>query len=221
MKITEDILNSGRILKKNINHKNEALKSFMHEYVILVDTVQSRSSLLKRALVENNYQIVEQLSDVGQIIARCEFHQPDILVVGVDLSDEGILKQLVQLRKVQPLPVIVFAEKDTPQMIQKVVKAGVSAFIVDDIQAQRLPSIINIAIARFKEQQGLIKELNHTKSKLAERKLIERAKGLLMSQRGISEDEAYSALRKMAMDKGQSIVSVAQNIIDVMKLFEV
>ena len=154
------------------------------------------------------------------MLEKAESHEPDILVVGMDLPDEDTLKHLVALRERYPLPVIVFSEKDTPQMIQKVVSAGVSAFIVDDIQVQRLPSIINIAIARFKEQQGLIKELHQTKTKLAERKVLEKAKGLLMKQKGISEDEAYTSLRKLAMDKGQSIVTVAQSIIDVLSLFE-
>ena len=190
------------------------------ERALLVDPLHSRSSLLKRALTENSYQIVEQVQDVTQIVERTEFHQPDILVVGMDLPDDETLSQMVVLRKIHPLPVIVFAEKDTPQMIQKVVAAGVSAFIVDDIQVQRLPSIINIAIARFNEQQSLVKELNVTKTKLADRKTLERAKGLLMAQKGMSEDEAYKSLRKMAMDKGQSIVSVSESIIDVLKLLE-
>ena len=195
-------------------------KTGPQERALLVDPVHSRSSLLKRALTENEYHIVEQVTDVTQIVERTESHQPDILVVGMDLPDDETLHQMVELRKRHPLPVIVFAEKDTPQMIQKVVAAGVSAFIVDDIQVQRLPSIINIAIARFKEQQSLVKELNITKTKLANRKILERAKGLLMSQKGMSEDEAYTSLRKMAMDKGKSIVSVSENIIDVLKLFE-
>ena len=190
------------------------------ERALLVDPLHSRSSLLKRALTDNSYQIVEQVQDVTQIVERTEFHQPDILVVGMDLPDDETLSQMVVLRKIHPLPVIVFAEKDTPQMIQKVVAAGVSAFIVDDIQVQRLPSIINIAIARFNEQQSLVKELNVTKTKLADRKTLERAKGLLMAQKGMSEDEAYKSLRKMAMDKGQSIVSVSESIIDVLKLLE-
>ena len=128
------------------------------ERALLVDPLDSRASLLRRALRENAYPLIETVSNVSQMLEKAESHEPDILVVGMDLPDEDTLKHLVALRERYPLPVIVFSEKDTPQMIQKVVSAGVSAFIVDDIQVQRLPSIINIAIARFKEQQGLIKE---------------------------------------------------------------
>lgn len=190
------------------------------EKVLLVDPVDSRASLLRRGLRENNYHILETLVDVSRIVTTVEEHEPDILVVGMDLPDEDTLQQLVDLRERMPLPVIVFSEKDAPYLVQKVVKAGVSAFIVDDIQASRIPSIVNIAVARFHEQQGLLKELKHTKDKLAERKILEKAKGLLMKQKNLTEDEAYTSLRKMAMDKGQAIVDVAQSIIDVLSLLE-
>jgi response regulator NasT len=190
------------------------------ERALLVDPLDSRASILRRALHDNDYVIIDKVNDVSLMLEKAEKHDPDFLVVGMDLPDEDTLKHLVQLREHYPLPVIVFSEKDTPQMIQKVVKAGVSAFIVDDIQASRLPSIINIAVARFHEQQGLIKELKSTKTKLAERKTLDKAKGLLMKQKGLSEDEAYTSLRKMAMDKGQPIVNVAESIIDVFSLLE-
>ncbi|KZY44110.1 hypothetical protein A3752_11665 [Oleiphilus sp. HI0081] len=188
------------------------------ERALLIDPLDSRAALLRRALRENAYPIIETVTDACLMLEKAEEHQPDILVVGMDLPDEDTLQQLVELRERMPLPVIVFSEKDAPPLVQKVVKAGVSAFIVDDIQPQRLPSIINIAVARFHEQQGLIKELNTTKTKLAERKTLEKAKGLLMKQKGLSEDEAYTSLRKLAMDKGQPIVKVAESIIDVFSL---
>ena len=188
------------------------------ERALLIDPLDSRAALLRRALRENAYPIIETVTDACLMLEKAEEHQPDILVVGMDLPDEDTLQQLVELRERMPLPVIVFSEKDAPPLVQKVVKAGVSAFIVDDIQPQRLPSIINIAVARFHEQQRLIKELNTTKTKLAERKTLEKAKGLLMKQKGLSEDEAYTSLRKLAMDKGQPIVKVAESIIDVFSL---
>lgn len=190
------------------------------ERVLLVDSLHSRSSILEKALLDNDYQIVEKISDISGLVYAVERHQPDFMVLGMDLPDQRVLDEMIRLKDRYPLPVIVFAEKDTPQIIEQVVRVGVSAFIVDDIQAQRFPSIINVAIARFKAQQGLVKELEKTKTKLAERKVLEKAKGLLMKQKGLSEEEAYSSLRKMAMDKGQPIVSVAESIIDVFRLLE-
>jgi response regulator NasT len=186
--------------------------------VLLVDPINNKPSSLKRALVENYYQIVEQTVDITRIADLVDQHKPDIIMISMNAPDTITLKKMSELHQRKPLPVIIFSEKDNPLMIQEIVKAGVNAFIVDDIPTQRLPSIVNIAIARFKEQQRLEKELNTVKTKLADRKIVERAKGLLMTQRNINEEDAYNSLRKMAMDKGQSIATVSENLIDAFKL---
>lgn len=191
-----------------------------NERVLLVDSQSSRAALLKKALLDNDYEIVEQISDISGMVYAVERHTPDFLVLGMDVPDARVLNEMIALKNEHPIPVIVFAEKDTPHIIEQVVRVGVSAFIVDDIQAQRFPSIINVAIARFNAQQGLLQELQETKSKLAERKILDKAKGLLMEQKGMTEEEAYSSLRKMAMDKGQPIVAVAESIIDVFRLLD-
>jgi response regulator NasT len=198
---------------EKVNNQQEPLPR-----VLLVDPMHVKFSLLKRALIENNYQIVEQITDITQITNHIDRHKPDIIMISIDAPDLVTLKKLSELRKHKPLPLILFAEKDTPHMIQHVIKAGVNAFIVDDIQIQRLPSIVNIAIARFNEQQNLEKELSTVKTKLADRKILERAKGILMSQKSMSEEEAYNSLRKMAMDKGLSMATVSENLIDAFKL---
>lgn len=188
--------------------------------VLLVDPHQAYGSLLKKALLDNGYEVLEVLSDITRLVQRARYHEPDLLVIGIDMPEPQSVDHLVTLKKEWPLPVVMFAEKETPQIIEQIVRAGVSAFIVDDVQPQRFRSIINIAVARFREQQGLIDELEKTRHKLAERKVLEKAKGMLMQQKGLSEDEAYSSLRKMAMDKGQPIAQVAQSIIDVMSMLE-
>lgn len=186
--------------------------------VLLIDPMRTKSSLLKRALLENDYQIVEQVTDIEQLANRIDHYKPDIMMISMDTPDSMTLKKISELRRQHPLPLIVFAEQDSPHMIQQIVKAGVNAFIVDDIQIQRLPSIVNIAIARFNEQQSLEKELTSVKTKLADRKILERAKGLLMAQKNMGEEEAYNSLRKMAMDKGQSMATISENLIDAFKL---
>jgi len=188
--------------------------------VLLVDPHQAYGSLLRRALQDSGYEVLEVLVDMTRLVQRAQYHDPDVLVLGIDIPDAASINYLVALKQEHPLPVVMFAEKETPQIIEQVVRAGVSAFVVDDVQPQRFASIINIAVARFKEQQGLIHELEQTKTKLAERKVLEKAKGLLMQQKGYSEDEAYASLRKMAMDKGQPIAQVAQSLIDVMKMLD-
>lgn len=188
--------------------------------VLLVDPHKAYASLLRRALEDSGYQVLEVLFEMERLVSRAAYHEPDFLVIGIDIPDKVSINHLVELKDSHPLPVVMFAEKETPQIIEQVVSAGVSAFIVDDVQAQRFRSIINIAVARFQAQQGLIQELEVTKTRLAERKVLEKAKGMLMKQKGYSEDEAYSSLRKTAMDKGQPIAVVAQNLIDVMQMLD-
>ena len=202
--------------------KKRLLFNLQHEQqtVLLIDADPARASILKRALRDYHYQIVAIINNAKTLLDHVNEYQPQLVVVGIDLPDEETLEQLGVLNKEIPRPVVMFAEKDTPKIIQKAIKAGVSAFIVDDIQPQRLPTIISIAMARFEEQQSLKNELESAKNKLAERKLIEKAKGLLMKQRLIAEDEAFAVLRKMAMDKGKSLSVVSENIIDVLELIK-
>jgi response regulator NasT len=182
--------------------------------VLLVDADDSRGSILRKALRDFSFELLASILDVDEMLEKVSALKPDVIIVGIDLPDKRTLEQLAKLDNIDPHPVVMFAEKDTPRIIEKTIQAGVTAFIVDDIQAHRLPSIINIAIARFDEKQHLVSELNETKSKLAERKLIEKAKGILMKSKGISEEEAYRSIRTMAMNKGKSISAVAENIIE-------
>lgn len=186
--------------------------------MLLLDADKFRASLLARELSSLGYRLVANLRSSEHLLKEIDSTAPDIIVVGLDLPDDAILETIASLQALQPHPVIMFAEQDTPQIISKVVKAGVSAFVVDDIQPERINSIINIAIARFHEEQRLRDELAKTKNQLNERKVVDKAKGLLMAKRSISEDEAYKLMRKMAMDKGLTLTAVAENVIDVMNL---
>ena len=188
--------------------------------ILLIDADSSRASLLRRTLIEYGYNVIGKLTDAQNLVEQVRHYSPDLLVIGVDLPDELTLENLSQLNQRAPRPVVVFAEKNAPKMIQSAVKAGVSAYIVDNIQPQRFRSIIEIAMARFNEFNGMRIELEDTKSKLADRKLLERAKGLLMEKKGISEPQAYQQLRKMAMDKGVTLSLVAENIIDVFEMLD-
>jgi response regulator NasT len=113
-----------------------------------------------------------------------------------------------------------FAEDQQTDTINKVIKAGVSAYIVDGLEPKRLKAIIEIAIARFHEQQALKDELKKTKTQLEDRKLVDRAKAVLIKSQGYSEDEAYHALRKLAMDRKVSIGEMAKNVIAMAELLK-
>jgi response regulator NasT len=111
-----------------------------------------------------------------------------------------------------------FASDDAPETLRDVMRAGVAAYIVDGLEPSRVKSIVDVACARFDEYQRLRDELAATRLKLSERKLVERAKGVLMKSRGLDEDTAYSALRKIAMDRGKALADVAQQVVDAADL---
>lgn len=186
--------------------------------ILLIDELKSRRSILNRALTDFGYQVKAQLVSCENLLEEVEYHQAQIIVIGTDIPTKETIAQLVLLHKSSPRPIILFSEKHTPQVVERSIKAGVTTFVVDDIQPQRLKSIVDVAYVRFKEYQSLREELDETKNQLAQRKIIEKAKGLLMEQKTLSEDDAYKALRKMAMDKGQTLGQVSKNLIDVWEL---
>lgn len=186
--------------------------------ILLIDDQKNRRSIINRALNDFGYLVTEKLDNCNDIINKVNQHKAEILVIGTDIPNSATLSQLALLKKEAPRPIIMFAEKHTPQAIETSIKAGVSAYIVDDIQPQRMKSIIDVAHARFKEYQSLQKELKQTKTQLENRKLLEKAKGLLMKQKNLDEDEAYNTLRKMAMDKGQTTATISRNLIDAWEL---
>jgi len=186
--------------------------------VLLIEEKKTSKSILRKALIDFNYQISKCLAFDESIITHIELCAPDILILATDLPSEKILKDLAEINQTLPLPIIIFAENDSPNVIQKAIKAGVSAYVVQEILPQRVNSIISVAHERFKEVQSLRNELKQAKTQLESRKLIERAKGYIMLQKNINENEAYSILRKMAMDQGNPIAMVAKNIIDVCEL---
>jgi len=195
-----------------LNKKNDRIS------VLLIEERIKSNSPLRNALVDFNFQITKQLSFEDNIIKEIELCNPNILILATDLPSDKMLKDLAEINQLLPLPIIIFAENDSPNVIQVAIKSGVSAYVVHEVLPQRINSIISVANERFKSVQALRDELKHTKNQLEGRKYIERAKGYIMQQRQISEHEAYADLRKMAMNQGSPLATVAKNIIDVCEL---
>jgi len=149
---------------------------------------------------------------------RVEDHQPDIIIMDLDSPDRDTLENMSVLNQHNPKPIIMFADEDDSQVIEQAVQAGVSAYIVDGINPKRVKTILDVAIARFREYQALKNELEKTRNLLADRKTIDKAKGLLMKTKGLDEEQAYHAMRKMAMDQSKPLVTIADNILSVMEL---
>ena len=142
--------------------------------------------------------------------------QPDLVIIASESAARDTIEHVCVSTQHAPRPIVLFTDNDDAQRIKAALSAGITAYIVDGLRAERVKTVLDVAYARFQLDQQLRAELDATKLKLAERKTVERAKGLLMQARGISEDEAFKRLRSMAMERGIRLVDAAQRVIDVM-----
>lgn len=188
--------------------------------VLLVDENRGRSALLEQALSDAGYLVIARVITSDNLAHQVRLHQPDVIIVDLESPDRDTLEHMHSISRDQPRPIVMFAEDQDSDAIHKAIKAGVSAYIVDGLSPERVKPLMEVAIARFREYQALRDELAKTKLTLEERKIIDRAKGLLMKRQGMDEQGAYQALRKIAMDRGQKLVEVARNVISVMELLE-
>jgi len=187
--------------------------------VLILDEINA-DKLLEQTLQKHGYELVclpLQKLDISRVV---ESLRPGIIVFNLYKPTKKILSSILEINQNHAIPVVMFAEDQDTETINQVIKAGVSAYIVDGLETKRIKSIIDIAIARFKEQQLLKEELKKTKSKLEERKLIDRAKGILIKSKGFTEDEAYHALRKLAMERHVAIGEMAKNVIAMADLLK-
>jgi response regulator NasT len=145
---------------------------------------------------------------------------PDIIIFNLDTPSKKLLADLQTLNQQFPMPVIMFASDSNSDTINQAIKAEVSAYIVNGLEQNRLVNIINVAIARFKHQQALNNALEEARAKLEDRKLIDRAKAILIKTQNFSEDEAYHTLRKLAMDRNITLGEMAKNVIAMSELFK-
>jgi two-component system, response regulator / RNA-binding antiterminator len=171
-----------------------------------------RARALRIGLLEAGYNILAALppdADLEQQISRL---QPDVIIV--DEQSDAALRNVVAATTNARRPIVCFTEDGDREKMHAAIEAGVSAYVVAGLSAERVKAVLDVAIARFEVDQKLRDELNETRVKLAERKVIERAKGLLMERHHCSEDEAYRKLRRLAMDKNVKLSEIAQRMLD-------
>jgi len=186
--------------------------------VLVVDESDERAALLREALTAAGHEVTASLSSPIELLHAVDAQRPDVIVIDTESPTRDVLEHVVIVSQSSPRPIVMFSSDAGGAAIRDAVRAGVSAYVVDGLDAARVSSIVEVACARFEEFQKLKTELAEATLKLSERKLVERAKGLLMKQRGLSEDEAYHALRKLAMSKKARLGEVAQQLIDAADL---
>ena len=185
--------------------------------VLVIDQFDNER-LLEQALQKHGYEVATLKLQALNLLEVISSLQPDVAVLNLYSPGDEVLKMMLEINQQHSIPVVMFAEDQQTETINKVIKAGVSAYIVDGLEPKRLKAIIEIAIARFKQQQALKDELKKTKTQLEDRKLIDRAKAVLIKSQGYGEEEAYHALRKLAMDRKVSIGEMAKNVIAMAEL---
>jgi len=182
--------------------------------VLVVDESEERAAVLRDGVVMAGHEVIASLASPLELLRAVERLQPDVIVIDTDSPTRDVLEHVVMVSQSSPRPIVMFSADRASETIRDAVRAGVSAYIVDGLDSMRVNTIVEVACARFEEFQRLKAELAEANLKLSERKRVERAKGLLMRSRGVSEDEAYHALRRLAMSKKQRLGDVAQQVID-------
>lgn len=175
-----------------------------------------RARALRIGLLEAGYNILAALPPDANLDQQIAQLQPDVIIV--DAQSDAALKKVVAATADARRPIVCFTEDGDKDKMHAAIEAGVSAYVVAGLSAERVKAVLDVAIARFEIDQKLRHELSETKTKLAERKVIERAKGLLMERHHCTEDEAYRKLRSLAMDKNLKLSEVAQRMLDVADL---
>lgn len=174
-----------------------------------------RGNALRIGLLEAGYDIIASLPADLYLPERIAQLQPDLIIIDAESDARDVLEHIVIATRDERRPIVLFTEDGATASIDAAMAAGVSAYIVAGLQAERIAPVLNVALSRFRREEKLRAELDDTRHKLLERKLIERAKGLLMTHHGLTEDQAYQRLRTMAMNKKLKLAEIAQRIIDV------
>jgi len=186
--------------------------------VLVVDESAERAEILREGLRRAGHEVTASLTSPFALLKTIEALKPDVIVIDTESPSRDVLEHLVVMSQHTPRPVVMFATDQAPETIREAMRAGVSAYVVDGLEPARVKTIVDVAVARFEDFQALRAQLAQANLKLSERKLIERAKGLLMKTRGLDEDAAYSLLRKFAMDRKLKIAEVARQLVDSAEL---
>ena len=186
--------------------------------IVIVDANPIRAAILEGGLREAGYVNVTRIEDRTGLLARIYAIDPDVILIDLENPSRDELEQMFQVSRAVKRPIAMFVDQSDTASIEASVDAGVSAYIVGNLQKERIKSILDLTISRFNAFARLQSELDRAKSALEERKVIDRAKGILMKAKNLSEEQAYALMRKTAMNENKKIADVAQAVITAAEL---
>ena len=184
--------------------------------VMLVDDLPERAAIVDSHLVAAGYEVVSRLPTASGLLFQIEQHRPDIILIDLQSPGRDVLESLSVINAHNPTPIVMFSEEEDPSFIEEAVDAGVSAYLMGSVDANRVKPVIDVAIAQFKSLQSLRKALNSTRDRLESLSVIDKAKSLLIKQHKFTEEEAHQQLRSLSMDTNQSMQQAAQSVISIL-----
>jgi len=188
--------------------------------IVIVDESPIRAAILADGLRESGYTQVVHLNETANLLARVYAIDPDVILIDLENPSRDVLEQMFQVSRIVKRPIAMFVDQSDTASIQASVDAGVSAYIVGNLQKDRIKYILDTCISRFNAFSRLHGELERTKSALEERKVIDRAKGILMKAKSLTEEDAYAMLRRTAMNEKKKIADIAQSVITAAEMFK-
>ncbi|MEM7570671.1 MAG: ANTAR domain-containing protein [Pseudomonadota bacterium] len=181
--------------------------------IVVIDEHPARAAVLEDGLREAGYEDVTLIADMTGLLRRLSLIDPDVILIDLENPSRDTLEQMFQVSRSVQRPVAMFVDQSDTSMIEAAIDASVSAYIVDGLKKERVKPILDMTISRFNAFARLSDELESVRNELADRKIIDRAKGIIMEQRQLSEEEAYKLLRTTAMNQKKKLVEIAQSII--------
>jgi two-component system, response regulator / RNA-binding antiterminator len=188
--------------------------------ILVIDENRIRASIIEAGLREAGHDNVTLVHDVTGLAKRIAGINPDVIVIDLENPNRDMLENMFQLSRAVRRPIAMFVDRSDRASIEAAVDAGVSAYVVDGLKQERVKPILDMAISRFNAFFRLTRELEEARSELEGRKVVERAKGILMKSRGLSEEAAYALLRKTAMNQNRKIAEIAQSLVTAAGLLE-
>lgn len=188
--------------------------------ILVIDENPIRRAIIEAGLSDAGFTSVTVLSNTTRLIDHIYNLDPDVVLIDLENPSRDVLEQMFQVSRVVRRPIAMFVDKSDKSEIEAAIEAGVSAYIVDGLKKERVKPILEMTVTRFHAFNRLKAELEQVKGALKERKIVEKAKGILMKSRGIDEEAAYGLLRKTAMSQGRRIADVAQALVSSVDLLK-
>jgi response regulator NasT len=186
--------------------------------IAIIDATQVRTAILEDGLRAAGPVDVAVISHTGNLRRQLAEIDPDVVIIDLENPSRDVLEQMLQVSREVARPVAMFVDQSSTAMMEAAIDAGVSAYVVDGLKSERVRSIVDLAITRFNAFSRLQRELEAARFELAERKLIDRAKGILMKTRRLTEEEAYELMRKTAMNQNRKVADIARSVLTAAEL---